>query len=180
MLIIQFTGLSGSGKTTLALALKERLSKQNIEVEILDGDDCRKTICKDLGFSKEDRIENIRRLGAAANSLKHKRKIVIIAAINPFQSIREELKEKYNASIVWINCDLQSLIERDTKGLYKRALLPDGNQEKVYNLSGINAEYEEPENAELIISTDLQTVNQSITLLQQFVVDKLALQSIAS
>src|SRR5688572_24134009 len=101
-MIIQLTGLSGAGKSTLAEGVKSLLEKQSLKIEIIDGDVYRKTLCKDLGFSKEDRIENIRRLGKAAWSFKEQADIIMIAAINPFEAIRNELKEKYGAKTVLI------------------------------------------------------------------------------
>src|SRR5439155_23541254 len=117
--------LSGAGKTTLARSVKTSLEKEGLPVEIIDGDNYRKTICKDLGFSREDRMENIRRLGSLADSFVQQQRIAIIAAINPYEEVRRELEQKYGARTVWIYCPLKVLIERDTKGLYKRAFLPD-------------------------------------------------------
>ena len=85
MLIIQLTGLSGSGKTTLSDYVKQKLENEGLRIEIIDGDTCRKTLCSDLGFSKEDRCENIRRLGHVAYSFTGSRDVAIIAAINPFE-----------------------------------------------------------------------------------------------
>src|SRR5688572_21524174 len=142
MLIIQFTGLSGSGKSTLSRIMHSKLSEDGLEVFVIDGDVYRKTVCNDLGYSKADRVENIRRLGEIASN--YGRGVVIIAAINPYNEARAELKEKYNAKLIWLKCDLSVLIERDTKGLYKRALLPDADPLKIGNLSGLNDEFEIP------------------------------------
>src|SRR3569833_3377365 len=124
MLIIQLTGLSGAGKTTISNYVKNKLAEQGLKVEIIDGDTYRKTLCADLGFSRQDRCENIRRLAKAALSFSDSRDVAIIAAINPFEEIREELRKNYDIKTIWINCIVDILIERDTKGLYKRALLP--------------------------------------------------------
>jgi adenylylsulfate kinase len=96
MLIIQLTGLSGSGKSTLSDYVKQKLEERDLRVEIIDGDTYRKTLCRDLGFSKGDRCENIRRLGQAAFAFTGSRDVAIIAAISPFEEVRIELKEKLN------------------------------------------------------------------------------------
>ena len=160
-MLIQLTGLSGAGKTTLAQKVSEELAIIGLSSVVLDGDVYRKTLCKDLGFSYADRIENIRRLGALAYSYTLKGDIAIISAINPFEVGRRELQELYGAKTIWIDCALDILQERDTKGLYKRASLPDGHPEKLDNLTGVNDKYEEPRDADLRISTHLETVEQS-------------------
>jgi len=140
---------------------KTKAGDQNLSVEIIDGDTYRRTLCADLGFSKADRCENIRRLGKAAYDFTGSRDVVIIAAINPFEEVRLELKEKYGVKTIWINCSIAVLIERDTKGLYKRALLPENHPEKLNNLTGINDDYDLPSTCDLIINTHQQTAAQS-------------------
>jgi adenylylsulfate kinase len=169
-MIIQLTGLSGAGKTTLAEGVKYLLEKDALKVVIIDGDVYRKTLCKDLGFSKEDRMENIRRLGAAAFSFKDQAAIIMIAAINPFEDIRNELKEKYGAKTVWIKCNMPVLVERDTKGLYKRAFLHDDHPDKLFNLTGVNDAYEAPSSPDLIIDTSIETAAQSIQQFYEFLI----------
>ena len=169
MLIIQLTGLSGSGKTTLSRFVKQLLGQQNVSVELIDGDEYRKTLCKGLGFSKADRCENIRRLGRAAFEFTGIRDVVIIAAINPYEEIRRELKQQYGAKTVWINCPLAELIKRDTKGFYERALLPEGHPDKIYNLTGINDDYELPLAPDLTIDTQSETIDGSATKLSCFI-----------
>jgi adenylylsulfate kinase len=168
MLLIQMTGLSGAGKTSIAGLVKRMLETAGLPVEIIDGDVYRKTLCADLGFSK-DRHENIRRLGKLANDFVKKGKIAIIAAINPYEEIRSELAKKYAAKTVWIHCSKEELITRDTKGLYKKALLPDGHPDKVKNLTGINDLYEEPIAADLLIETDKQTAIQAAQQLFNYI-----------
>ena len=171
MLFVQLTGLPGVGKTTLSQIVKEKLQQQGREIEVLDGDTLRKTMNKDLGFSKEDRQENIRRLGALAYSHVVQNKVVIIAAINPYEKTRRELKEKYGAKTIWITCSLETLIERDPKGLYKRALLPDSDPSKIHNLTGINDLYEEPQSPDFIIDTEVNSIDTASGLLLQFILD---------
>jgi len=173
MLIIQLTGLSGAGKTTISNYAKQKLEEQAIAVEIIDGDTYRKTLCADLGFSHEDRCENIRRLAKAAHSFTGIRDAAIIAAINPFEKIREELRTKYAIKTVWINCNVDVLIERDTKGLYKRALLPGDHPDKLHNLTGINDGYDQPLNCDLIINTHAETTEQSGDALYSFILAKI-------
>jgi adenylylsulfate kinase len=174
MLIIQFTGLSGAGKTTISTRLKQVLEQQNHTVELIDGDTYRNTLCKDLGFSKADRQENIRRLGKLAYSFGAQRSVVIIAAINPYQDIRAELNINYGVKTVWINCDMDELIKRDTKGLYKRVFLPAEHPDKLHNLTGVNDTYDVPVNYDLQINTHLETLDQSVNKLLVFIQHQLA------
>lgn len=169
-MIIQFCGLSGSGKTTLAYNAKEYLKNKGTEIEVLDGDEYRKGLCSDLGFSKEDRNVNIRRLAFVAFRFSQYNVIPIICAINPYESIRKEMVASYpDVKTVFIKCSLEELIRRDTKGIYAKAMLPDGHPGKIYNLSGINDPFEEPRNPDLIIETDTETVLQSTEKLVKFI-----------
>jgi len=174
MLLIQLTGLSGSGKTTIANGVKKLLEEKNYRVEVIDGDIYRRILCTDLGFSKEDRNENIRRLGFVANLLATNGVIAIIAAINPYEEIRRELKE-YGPHVytVWINCDIETLIKRDTKQLYKKAMLPDDHPGKIKNLTGVNDPYELPQNADLVINTHLKSAEESNETLYSFILKKI-------
>lgn len=167
------TGLSGAGKTSIARLIVPLLEAEGLTAEIIDGDEYRKTLCKDLGFSKEDRHENIRRLGKLANDLARNGKIAIIAAINPYEEIRKELKEKYAAKTVWVHCSKEELLVRDTKGLYKRALLPDEHPDKVKNLTGISDVYEEPPSPDLTILTHTESLDDSAGHLFQFIIHSL-------
>ena len=175
MLMIQFTGLSGAGKSTIASAVLALLQEAGISTTVIDGDQFRKTICRDLGFSKQDRQENIRRLARYANSLQPETAVVIIAAINPYEETRRELQVLYGALTVWIHCALPVLLERDTKGLYKRALLPDTAPEKIYNMTGINDPYEAPSDAVLILQTDQEEAPVSAEKLFDFIMTQLSL-----
>ena len=173
MLLIQLTGLSGAGKSTLALLVKEQLLSQNIPTVIIDGDVYRKTICADLGFSKQDRCENIRRLGAVAKDFSDKGFVAIIAAINPYEEARSELVMRYNAKTVFIDCPLYVLSERDTKGLYKKAALPDNHPDKVSNLTGVNDPYEKPVHADLTLNTSELLPDEACNRLTDFIVNLL-------
>ncbi len=173
MLIIQLTGLSGSGKTTLSQFVKILLEQKQIKTELIDGDKYRETLCRDLGFSKADRYENIRRLGKLAYKIAKVHDVVIIAAINPYEEIRRELKLQYAVKTVWINCPLDELIKRDTKGLYKRALLPDGHPDKVYNLTGVNDDYDIPSEFDMLINTHTEPVEESAKKFHDFILTEI-------
>ncbi len=174
MLLIQLTGLSGSGKTTIANGVKKLLEQKDYRVEVIDGDIYRKILCPDLGFSKEDRNENIQRLGFVANLLANNGVIAILAAINPYEEIRRALREYGpHVNTVWINCDIETLIKRDTKQLYKKAMLPDNHPGKISNLSGVNDPYELPQNADLVIHTHLESEGRGIESLFYFILNKI-------
>ena len=160
--IIQFTGLSGAGKTTLSDALLTWGQQHNISIKLIDGDVYRQTLCKDLGFSKADRLENIARLGAYAATIAADYDFVIIAAINPYEEGRTKLKQRYKAALIWLRCDIATLISRDPKGLYKKALLPDGHPEKIHNLTGLNDTFDIPLSPDLIIDTAHTNADQAL------------------
>lgn len=174
MLLIQLFGMSGAGKTTLALAVKSVLMSKNLKVEIIDGDEYRKVICKDLAFSQDDRIENIRRLGFIANILARNGVIAILSAISPYEIAREELKNKYqNVYTVWLDCPIDELIRRDTKGLYYRALLPVNDPDRINNLTGINDTFEIPKNPDLVINTKEYDINEAKNKLVDFIYERI-------
>tara|TARA_R100000152_G_C6772299_1_gene199128 strand:+ start:97 stop:825 length:729 start_codon:yes stop_codon:yes gene_type:complete len=170
-LSIQMTGMSGAGKSTLSKLVAERLKKRGLLVEIIDGDEYRNNLCSDLGFSKEDRNTNIRRLGFVSKVLSRNNVITIIAAINPYDKVRKELATKdKNLKTVYIKCKMATLLDRDTKGLYKRALLPDGHNDKVYNFTGISDPFEEPENPDLVIDTAEQDIESAVQQFENFII----------
>ncbi|GGA93586.1 adenylyl-sulfate kinase [Puia dinghuensis] len=174
MLFIQLTGLSGSGKSTIANGAKEQLQKRGYRVEVLDGDEFRKHLCRDLGFSKADRNENVRRLGIVGSLLAKNGIIAIMAAINPYEEIRQELLQlDCTVLTVWIRCDIDTLIERDPKGLYKRALYKDAHPDKVLNLTGMSDPYEEPSKPDLVVNTNEEEIFESTMKFVDFVCDKL-------
>ena len=169
MPLFQMTGLSGAGKSSIANLLKERLLAMNLKVEIIDGDEFRKILCADLGFSKEDRIENIKRLGFVANLLARNEIITIIAAINPYNVARSELKLRYDAKLIYVKCDVETLRKRDTKGLYERAFLPENHPDKIHNLTGVNDTFEIPENPDLVIDTSEENLEESLEKVLNFI-----------
>ncbi len=174
MILIQHTGLSGAGKTTLSINVQRELQKLGFKVEVIDGDTYREILCKDLGFSKKDRCENIRRLGFVGTTLANNGVIVLLAAINPYEEVRKELKMKSSlVRTVWIDCDLETLKSRDTKGLYKRALLPESDPNKLKNLTGVNDPFEIPQDPDLIIRTGQETESESTQNLLNFILSNI-------
>ncbi len=172
MLFIQLTGLSGSGKTTLAVNTKKLFEAEHYKLEILDGDEYRKHLCRDLGFSKEDRLENIRRLGFIGLLLASYHVITIMSAVNPYEQMRQELKRP-NSRLIWIDCPIEILKKRDTKGLYKKAQLPEDNIDKIRNLSGYNDPYETPVNYDLRIDTGYENPQTSTMKLLNYIKSEL-------
>ena len=158
---IWLTGLSGSGKTTLARLLINELKACDVKVELLDGDEVRANLSKGLGFSKEDRDTNIRRIGYVSRLLSRNGVGVIAAAISPYKEIRDEVRQLITRDCgefieVYVQCPIDVLIERDVKGLYKRALAGE-----VKEFTGVSDPYEEPVNPEVIVNTDCESVKQS-------------------
>ncbi|MFD1602761.1 adenylyl-sulfate kinase [Flavobacterium artemisiae] len=173
MILIQFTGLSGSGKTTLAENVSAMLLENGYQVKIVDGDVYRKTVCKDLGFSKEDRYENVRRLFNISRDFVASNYIVLMSVINPFEDLRNEIAQSEFVKTVFLDCHIDALINRDPKGLYQKALLPDHDVNKIKNFTGISDVYEVPSNADLILKTDSEPVSDSTQKLYQFIIDNL-------
>src|ERR1044071_1748769 len=152
-----FTGLSGAGKTTLARIVEEELRARGHKVEVLDGDVVRTNQTKGLGFSKEDRDTNIRRIGFVCNLLARNDCIAIAAAISPYRDIRDEVRRSTGAFVeVFVKCPINVLAERDVKGLYKRAIAGE-----IKHFTGIDDPYEEPLAPEIIVETDNETPEQS-------------------
>jgi len=155
---IWFTGLSGSGKTTSARLLQERLLSVGSKVEVLDGDVVRTHLSKGLGFSKEDRNENIRRIGFVCELLSRNGVVAIAAAISPYREARDAVRARIpNFIEVHMSCPLEVLIERDVKGLYKKALAGE-----VAHFTGINDPYEPPSAPELTICSDRETPEEGV------------------
>ena len=169
-MIVQLCGLSGAGKSTITNAVKSRLQANGYQTEVIDGDVYRMALCKDLGFSMKDRHENIRRLAFVAGRLSSHGIIVLISAINPYEEIRAEVASTYkNVKTVFVDCNVEVLLKRDTKGLYGRALLPDGHPEKISNLTGINDRFDAPEKPDLHINTSTSSVKECTDKLFDFV-----------
>jgi adenylyl-sulfate kinase len=152
-----FTGLSGSGKSTLAERVKNELIERGMKVELLDGDEFRTTISKGLGFSKEDRDTNIRRIGYVAKLLTRNGAVAITAAISPYRDIRDEQRAKIGRFFeVYTECDLDTLEKRDVKGLYKKA-----RAGQIKNFTGVDDPYEAPLNPEVKCNTATEDLDTS-------------------
>jgi sulfate adenylyltransferase/3'-phosphoadenosine 5'-phosphosulfate synthase len=153
-----FTGLSGAGKSTIANAIAPRLKALGRRVEILDGDEVRTNLSKGLGFSKEDRDTNIRRIGYVAQLLTRNGAVVITAAISPYRAIRDEVRSRIGNFVeVYVKCPLETLVARDVKGLYKKALAGE-----LKEFTGVSDPYEEPLNPEVVVETNRETVEESL------------------
>ena len=156
---IWFTGLSGAGKTTISRRVAEILQAQNYPVEILDGDIVRTNLTKGLGFNKEDRDENVRRIGFVSHLLSRNGVIVLVSAISPYRNIREEVRKRVGDFVeVFVNAPLTVCEDRDVKGLYKRA-----RSGEIKGFTGIDDPYEPPANPEIECRTDLEELSQSVT-----------------
>jgi adenylyl-sulfate kinase len=156
-----FTGLSGAGKSTLAELLAPELRKRGHRVEILDGDEVRTNLSKGLGFSKEDRDINIRRIGYVAHLLSRNGVIVISAAISPYREVRDEVRRLHDKFFeVFVKCTIDKLVERDVKGLYKKALAGE-----IKSFTGVSDPYEEPHTPELVVDSSTETVQESLAKL---------------
>jgi adenylyl-sulfate kinase len=152
-----FTGLSGAGKSTLAEIVEKQIRERGRNVEVLDGDVVRTNLSKGLGFSKEDRDANIRRIGFVAHLLSRNGVAVITAAISPYRSVRNECREMIGDFVeVFVKCPLEVCIERDVKGLYKKAIAGE-----IPHFTGVSDPYEEPEKAEIVVETDKETEAES-------------------
>ncbi|KIC00252.1 adenylylsulfate kinase [Flavobacterium sp. KMS] len=173
MILIQFTGLSGSGKTTLAENVGQLLLKKGYKVEIIDGDVYRKSLCKDLGFSKDDRCENVRRLFSVGQDFVKSEIIVLMSVINPYEDLRNEIGQYEFVKTVFLNCSIDNLIKRDPKGLYKKALLPDNDSNKISNFTGISDVFETPLKADLTLKTDSESVSVSTDKLYYFIIENI-------
>ena len=164
--IVWFTGLSASGKSTVACEVERRLFEENKLAYVLDGDNIRHGLNKDLGFSPEDREENIRRIGEVAKLFSDAGLIALTAFISPYKKDREKVRYlvKNDEFIeVYVKCPIDVLKKRDPKGMYEKAL-----RGEVKEFTGISAPYEEPDNPELILETDKETIDQSVNKVMEY------------
>jgi adenylyl-sulfate kinase len=155
-----FTGLPGSGKSTLARAAYEALAGAGHRAEILDGDEVRRKLSAGLGFSRQDRDENVRRIGFVARLLARNGVIAIAAVVSPYRETRDEIRRAHEAPFVevFVDCPVDDLIRRDPKGLYARAL-----RGELPNLTGIGDPYEPPIAPDVHVSTNTESVNESLS-----------------
>jgi adenylyl-sulfate kinase len=152
-----FTGLSGAGKTTLAREVEGILRERGMKVELLDGDVVRQNLSKGLGFSKEDRDTNIKRIGFVCKLLARNGVVAIASAISPYREVRDFVRQDVGAFVeVFVKCPLDTLVQRDVKGLYKKALAGE-----IANFTGVSDPYEEPLHPEVIVDSSVETPAQS-------------------
>lgn len=152
-----FTGLSGTGKTTLAYALSSQLTSRQIKNQVLDGDELRKTISADLGFSKQDRDTQVDRVYKLAHELQQQNIVPIISLISPYAQARSLAIQKLKAVEIYLEAPLAVLQKRDVKGLYAKAL-----KGELKNLTGVDAPYDIPANPSIHLRTDLLSINDCI------------------
>jgi adenylyl-sulfate kinase len=155
---VWFTGMSGAGKSTISTLLEQRLRRLKAKVEVLDGDVVRTYLSKGLGFSKQDRDENIRRIGFVCELLSRNGVIEIAAAISPYRAVREEVRARIpNFVEVYVECPLEVLAARDVKGLYKKALAGE-----IPQFTGITDPYEPPLHPEVAVNSSKETPDESL------------------
>jgi adenylyl-sulfate kinase len=153
-----FTGMSGAGKSTLSERVYARLKDSGAKVELLDGDVVRTNLSAGLGFSKEDRDINIRRIGFVCELLTRNGVIAIVAAISPYREVREEVRARIGSFVeVHVHCPVEVLAERDVKGLYKKALAGE-----IPGFTGVSDPYEPPANAEITVDSSKEAVEDSV------------------
>jgi adenylyl-sulfate kinase len=153
-----FTGMSGSGKSTLATLIASRLRARHARVEVIDGDIIRTQLCHGLGFSRDDRQENIRRIGFVCELLSRNGVIAIAAAISPYRACRDELRSRIaNFIEVYMHCPVDVLVERDVKGLYKKALAGE-----IPHFTGISDPYEPPAAPEVTVDSSKESLEDSV------------------
>jgi len=156
---IWFTGMSGAGKTALALRLEEELRKRGLRVERLDGDIVRQSLTRDLGFSEEDRAKNIERVTFVAKLLTRNGVAVLCSFISPYREVRAKTRQEVGNFVeVYCHAPLEVLIERDVKGLYKKALAGE-----IKNFTGISDPYEPPENPDVMIDSGAEPLEESLS-----------------
>ncbi|MGP7816656.1 adenylyl-sulfate kinase [Niallia sp. 01092] len=164
--VLWFTGLSGSGKSTVANAVAKRLFDDQVSSYVLDGDNIRFGINKDLGFSEEDRTENIRRIGEVSKLFVDSGQVVLTAFISPFQEDRDNVRKllEDNEFIeIYVKCSLEACEKRDPKGLYEKA-----RQGIIKDFTGISSPYEEPKNPELTIDTEKYSIKECVEQIVQY------------
>ena len=171
--LLWLTGLSGAGKSTLAEALFAEFGRRGYKVELLDGDEVRTHLSKGLGFSKEDRDTNVRRIGWVARVLARNGVIAITAAISPYREVRDEIRQAAEAEgrarfvEVYAYAPLEALVERDVKGLYKQALAGE-----IKNFTGVSDPYEAPEAPEVTAYTSAESVEESLTRILNYLAEQ--------
>ncbi len=166
--VIWLTGIPGSGKSTIAKRLKEVLKSKGLCVEHLDGDEVRPWLSPEAGFSREDRVRHLRRVAFVSHLLARNGVVVIASFVSPYRETRDlarELNKGYFVE-VYVKCPVEVAIERDPKGLYKKAL-----KGEIKNMTGIQDVYEPPENPEVVVETDKESVDESVKKILDYLVE---------
>jgi adenylyl-sulfate kinase len=163
------TGLPRAGKSTVAGLIAGRLRSMGVErIEVLDGDEVREGLCRDLGFSRSDREENIHRITYVSKVLTRNGVVVLVAAISPYRESRERAREEIGSFVeIWCRASVEACAARDYKGLYEKAM-----RGEIDNLTGVNDPYEEPEDADLVLATDGESPEESADKVMALLRDK--------
>lgn len=166
--VVWLTGLPASGKTTIARELERELKDRGLKVEVMDGDEVRQGLSRDLGFSKEDREKHAMRVAYVSKLLARNGVAVIVALISPYRSFREAIRRDIKDFIeVYVKCPVEECARRDPKGLYARALAGE-----IPDFTGVNDPYEEPENPELVLDTLAESTRESVGKLLSWLSEK--------
>jgi len=168
--VLWFTGLSGSGKSTLATEVEKELYQRGVRTYVLDGDNIRHGLNRDLGFGKDDRKENIRRIGEVAKLFVDAGIVTLSAFISPYKEDRDMVRALFGQGEfieIYVKCSIEECERRDPKGLYKKA-----RRGEIRDFTGISAPYEEPVNPELVVETERETVEESVGRVLAFLSSK--------
>lgn len=165
--LLWFTGLSGSGKSTVSVPVAKALKKAGCKVEVLDGDIVRMNLSKGLGFSKEDRDINVRRIGFVGGMLSRNGVIALTAAISPYRATRESIRDQtVNFIEVFVDCPVEVCAERDVKGLYEKAY-----KGEIANFTGVSDPYEAPVDPEIVLKTHEESIEESVDKVMTYLVE---------
>ncbi len=166
--VVWLTGLPGSGKTSIASRVRDKLANEGYRVELLDGDWVRKTISAGAGFTREERRRHLHRVAWVSRLLARNGVIVLCSFVSPYKSVRREVREIIEEEVpfyeVWVKCSVEECIRRDPKGLYRKALAGE-----IKNFTGISDPYEPPENPDLIIDTERESLSECVDKLYKFI-----------